>query len=88
MRYALIMSVFLITSAHAQGTGDKITGPEAAPLVPEAATDIPIRAPGPATGAPVTTTQPGGTQATPPPGPLEPEEAVKDSSRMPGAEKK
>jgi hypothetical protein len=50
MKYTIILSCLLIGSAHAQNA--PITGPQAAPRVPEAATDAPVRAPGPTTGNP------------------------------------
>jgi hypothetical protein len=62
MKYAIIVSCLLIGTAHAQNT--QITGPNAAPRVPEAATDAPVKAPGPTTGNP--------TAAGPSTGPVEP----------------
>jgi hypothetical protein len=52
MKYVLLASILLIGGAHAEGMQETITGPSAAPRVPEAATDVPIQAPGPATGSP------------------------------------
>src|SRR3954470_5320562 len=65
MRPAIILlSVFFLSAAQAQQTQGPITGPGAAPRVPEASTDAPIRAPGPSTGSP--------TAAGPTNGPVEP----------------
>jgi hypothetical protein len=62
MKYAIIVSCLLISTANAQD--NQITGPNAAPRVPEAATDAPVKAPGPTTGNP--------TAAGPSTGPVEP----------------
>jgi hypothetical protein len=63
MKYALVLSCLLIGgAAYAQDT--QLTGPNVAPRVPEAATDAPVKAPGPTTGNP--------TAAGPSTGPVEP----------------
>ena len=70
MRYAIVLltSLLLADAAKAEETQGNITGPQAAPRVPEAATDVPIRAPGPATGSP--------TAAGPSTGSVQPPAAV------------
>ena len=67
MKYVLILCcLFAAATAQAQTPG--ITGPSAAPRVPEAATDVPVKAPGPTTGNP--------TAAGPSTGPVEPTKPV------------
>jgi hypothetical protein len=66
MKYAIVLSLVLIGSAHAQDT--QLTGPNAAPRVPEAASDVPVKAPGPTTGNP--------TAAGPSTGAVEPTKPV------------
>ena len=62
MKYAILIGCLLIGTAQAQD--NQITGPNAAPRVPEAATDVPVKAPGPTTGNPAA--------AGPSTGPVEP----------------
>lgn len=79
MRLVLCLTVAAVSLAQAQTDDPKLSGPQAAPRVPEAATDIPIRAPGPATGQP-STGRPGDSQQAPTPGPLEPKGVVQEPS--------
>ena len=72
MRYGILISVLLVGAAQAQQTQGPITGPGAAQRVPEASTDVPIRAPGPATGSP--------TAAGPTTGKVEPPTPNADAS--------
>jgi hypothetical protein len=50
MKHGILLAIFLVGAARAQD--NQLTGPNAAPRVPEAATDVPVKAPGPTTGNP------------------------------------
>jgi hypothetical protein len=66
MKYVIVACCLLMSPAHAQEP--QTTGPNAASRVPEAATDAPVKAPGPTTGNP--------SAAGPLTGPAEPTKAI------------
>jgi hypothetical protein len=62
----VILALLHIGAAYAQQDGP-LSGPRAAPRIPEAASDAPVQTPGPVTGSPSA----AGLQATVPPKPAE-----------------
>jgi hypothetical protein len=52
MRYGALLGILFVSAAYAQDGQKPTGGPQAAPRVPEAATDVPVKAPGPTTGNP------------------------------------